>query len=574
MPKQTPPPIADQGRLVPWFLCAAALLILFKLWLVSAQSINAVGPANHDDAMFINLAHHILGGRWLGPYNEFTLAKGPMYPLFIVGVFILGIPLFTAQQLFYASACGLMVKALQPLIKNRGILFSIFTVLLFNPVTYDSIVHSRVLRQNILHSLVLFIVAGLIALYAHRNGPKRRLLTWAVVTGIALPAFWLTREEGIWLMPCVGLLWLFVTVAIWLQRAADRTHRIALLALPALMWLGGVGIVAGLNFHYYGIFTTCEFRETDFKDAFGAMLRVEPLKWQQYLPISRESRERMYNVSPALAEVQPILEGSAGEGWAWLCESITHHPAKDHEIVVGWLMWALRSAAIEKGHGHNGAEVMAYYSKIAREINDACDRGVLIGGKKRSGFMPPLRREYLQPFLTTFPKIYWYFLCFEGLDPVLKEPSSGTAEQISRFADLTRGRLTPPRDAAPTPKRQLWLDGIRLNLLSKIDLLYSYMAPVAGGLAFVILLVSIGFAFARRRLPYFAVLAIGTAASNLAMVMIVTLIDISSFPALNTGYFTGSYGLWLLFMFTGCLALAEVQRSTPSPSTKPSSQLK
>lgn len=566
MPKQTPSPIPYQGRFGPWFICAAVLLILFKLWLVSAQSINAVGPANHDDALFINLAHHILGGRWLGPYNEFTLAKGPMYSLFIAGVFILGIPLFTAQQLLYASACGLIVKALRPLVRSRAVLFTLFAVLLFNPVTYDSLVHSRVLRQNILHSLVLFIVAGLIALYAHRNGPKRRLLVWAIITGVALPAFWLTREEGIWLMPCVGLLWLFVTIEIWRQRAADRTQRLALLTLPALMWMAGLSLVAGLNLHYYGIFTTCEFRETPFKDAFGAMLRVEPQNWRQYLPITRESRDRMYNVSPALAEVQPILEGSAGEGWAWLCESITHQPAKDHEIVVGWLMWALRSAAVEKGHGHNGAEVMAYYSKIAQEINDACDRGVLIGGKKRSGFMPPLRREYLQPFLTTFPRVYWYLLSFEGMDPVVKEPSSGSAEQISRFADLTRGRLTPPRDTMPTPKRQLWLDGIRLNLLSKIVLVYSYMAPIAGGIALVILLVSIWFAFARRCLPYFAILAIGTAVANLAIVLIVTLIDITSFPALNTGYFTGSYALWLLFVFAGALALPETRADKPMSS--------
>lgn len=559
MSKQIQPTIPDQGRFGPWFLCGAATLILFKLWLVSAQSINAVGPANHDDALFINLAHHILGGRWLGPYSEFTLAKGPMYSLFIVGVFMLGIPLFTAQQLLYAGACCLMACALRPLVRHRGVLFGIFTVLLFNPVTYDSLVHGRVLRQNIIHSLVLLILAGLIALYANREGPKQRLLAWAVVTGIALPAFWLTREEGVWLMPFVGLLWLFVTVAVWRRRASDRNKRLGLLILPALMWMCGLGIVAGLNWHYYGIFTTCEFREKPFKDAFGAMMRVKPKQWHPYLPISRESRARMYSISPALAEVRPVLEGPTGEGWAWLSECVTQIPAKEHEMAVGWLMWALRSAVIETGHGHSGAEVMAYYTKVAQEINDACDRGVLEGGSKRSGFVPPLKREYLPSFLSTFPKVSWYFISFADLDAVIKEPSSGSTDEIRKFADLTRGRLTPPRDAAPFPKRQLWLDGIRLNLLKKISQAYSYLAVPAIGVSLLLLLIALWTAFMRRRLPYFAIVSIGAAGSNLAIILMVTLIDISSFPALNTGYFTGGYALWLLFIFTGALALTEVK---------------
>src|SRR4051812_10950120 len=104
-----------------WFIAVVITLVLFKLWLVSAQTIVAVGSANHDDALFINLARALLGGGWLGSYNEFTLAKGPMYPLFIAGVFLIGVPLFTAQQMLYTAACGLLVRALRPLIPHRGL---------------------------------------------------------------------------------------------------------------------------------------------------------------------------------------------------------------------------------------------------------------------------------------------------------------------------------------------------------------------------------------------------------------------------------------------------------------------
>src|SRR3954465_8429337 len=84
---------------------AAVLLTAAKLWLVSGQRVFAIGPSFHDDRLFLELAGHILSGQWLGPYSQMTLAKGPMYPVFIAAVFKLGVPLAFAQHLIYAAAC-------------------------------------------------------------------------------------------------------------------------------------------------------------------------------------------------------------------------------------------------------------------------------------------------------------------------------------------------------------------------------------------------------------------------------------------------------------------------------------
>ena len=544
------------GKADGWLTGVMVVLVLFKLWLVSAQTIYAIGGAGHDDQLFINLAENILNGQWLGPYSQFTLMKGPMYSLFIAGTFLLGIPLFTAQHLLYAAGCWLVVRALRPLAPRRGLRLALFTLLLFNPVTYESVVNARILRQNILPGLVLMIVAGLIAIYARRREPKRRLLPWALLMGVALPAFWMTREEGVWILPCAGLLWAAAAVAIWRDHAADYRARLALLALPGLMWAAGVGIVSFINLQYYGVFTVCEFKQTEFKAAFGALLRVEPVQWRPYIAVPREARERLYAVSPSFAELRPYLEGPLGEGWADASAGLTHLPPKEHEIAVGWFMWALRDAVAAAGHCHTGAQAMSYYARMAREINDACDRGLVKAGPRRTGFLPPLPSETLRPFIKMFQNVAWYFYSFDDMYTA-SQYSIGTPEQLVMFADLTRGRLGPLPNGPHIPPKQRWLDRVRLGLLDKISHAYHVAAPWMGGTALLALLAAAGIALSRRKLPYFGIVSVSLIGSTSMLIAMIALIQVTSFPAINTGYFNSSYGLWLLFMFTCWLALAE-----------------
>jgi hypothetical protein len=557
---------SSQNQPIDW--CLAGLmgaLVLFKLWLVSAQTIFALGGADHDDQVFINLALRLTHGTWLGRYSEFTLMKGPMYSIFIAGTYFLGVPLFTAQHLLYVAGCALTVWALRPLISNRWVRFGLFVVLLFNPVTYEGSVHMRVLRQDILPGLVLLIVAGFTGLYTRHTGPKRSLLFWALIAGTALPAFWLTREEGVWLLPCFGLLWAAAGMAVWRSHAVDRRERLALLALPAVLWAVGLFLVAWLNLECYGILTTCEFKRAEFKDAFGALLRVEPQQWRPYIAVPREERERLYRVSPAFAELRPFLEGQCGLDWAKNSEGMTHIPPEEHEMAVGWFMWALRDAVVDAGHAHNGAEAMAFYAKMAREINDACDSGKVEAGPRRSGFMPPLRREYLKPFYYGVQRSALLFLSFDQMT-VVSSPSIGTPAQLARFIHLTRGSLNPPSDGTPIPpqkhRRHVQM---RLDILGEIMHLYQVTSFWASWAALLALLAAIGIAVTHRRPSYFAVASIGLLGAGLALVLICTLVDVTSFPAISIIYFTGGYGLLLLFMFTSWLALAELLRIKPRP---------
>src|SRR5437868_989407 len=98
----------------------ALLLTALKLWLIRGQGVHAIGGAGRDDQIILELAQHLVRGEWLGPYNDLTLTQGSFYSLFIAAVFWLGVPLFLAQQLLYAAACGLFVRALCPAVARTG----------------------------------------------------------------------------------------------------------------------------------------------------------------------------------------------------------------------------------------------------------------------------------------------------------------------------------------------------------------------------------------------------------------------------------------------------------------------
>src|SRR5438270_5526742 len=95
-------------------LITALILVALKIWLVAAQPVVAHANASFDDRLFLALAEQIIHGHWLGPYSQFTLMKGPMYPLFIAGAYLLHVPLPLAQHFLYLTGCAALVLSLRP----------------------------------------------------------------------------------------------------------------------------------------------------------------------------------------------------------------------------------------------------------------------------------------------------------------------------------------------------------------------------------------------------------------------------------------------------------------------------
>ncbi|MEO6992011.1 MAG: hypothetical protein ABI273_00155, partial [Lacunisphaera sp.] len=447
-----------------WWWCAAFLLTAFKLWLTRAQPVYAIGGAAHDELLFLRLAQHIVRGEWLGPYTQMTLAKGSFYSFFVALMFWLGIPLFFAQQVLYAGACAAFARACAPVVRSGGVRLLIYSLLLWNPMTYEAPTMARVMRQHVYIPLGILIFAGLIALYYRCGESFRKQAGWAAVLGFSLGGFWLTREESIWLVPSVFLLGAAWGVAAFRTNPeARRTLWRVALTVVAFALLP-VTFISWGNYRHYGLFGTSEFHASAFNDAYGAMVRVKIGPDLPQVPVTRQAREAMYRVSPAFAELKPYLDGPIGSAWA----EKEMYPAAERQLRGGWFVWALRDCVVAAGHGHSAGEAMAFYRKMADEINHACDDGRLPAWSHRSGFAPIIHAGEPAKITRTFFSFCDFVISFRSFS-VFTPISLGDNHDLEIFRDLTRDRLSPSERATsfPMPNQDV-LDRHKLAMLSTI----------------------------------------------------------------------------------------------------------
>ncbi|MBI5826977.1 MAG: hypothetical protein HZB22_04545 [Deltaproteobacteria bacterium] len=417
---------------------AFLLVIALRLWLSVGQTVAANGDSGYDDRLFLTLARNLLEGGWLGRFNHLTLAKGPFYPIWVAVVFLLGIPLLFSYQLLYAFACMVFTLAVRPLVKRPVVLLIFFTVLLFNPMSYSGQVMDRPFREGIYPALTMLVLGSAAGLLTRRGQGLKKLLPWSVFLGLSLSAFYLTREEGVLIMPSVLLIISFAAVSMLVTRHGGRVRGLLLCVLPFCVWLASIGVVSEVNRRHYGVFTTVELKSPAFLAAYGALTRVKHEKWHPMVPVPRDVRERVYKVSPAFAEIRPFLEGDLGR--AWTVNSCLYLSVCD-DITGGWFIWLFREAVSAVGRYESAKTAADYYRRISAEVNGACKDGRLECGPERASLSPPWDNRYLRPLLGSFKTGVVSLARFDGFSAA-SAPTVGPEELLEIFRDMTGGRLS------------------------------------------------------------------------------------------------------------------------------------
>ena len=452
--------VKKQSQKIPyWVYVIFVVLALIKLWLVQGQTVNAWGNATHDDRLYLQLANWLLQGKWLGPYDNMTLVIGPFYPFWIGFSFILGVPLLFSEHLLYIAACIVLVMAVTPLFSRSIHLIFLFSVLLFNPASFADGIMTRVHRMGIYPALTLLVLALSIGLLLRNGSVSRKLWVWAVGLGLILGAFWITREEGVWLVPVIVVIYSFALFGLLKERQPKWRLQIVIWVIPLLV--GGLIILAipVINYYRYGIFTEIELNDPDFKAAYGALTRVKPLNWRPLVPVAKETRLRIYSVSPSFAELQPYLEGAIGK--AYNVESLG-------DMNGGGFIYAFRDAIQMKGYYNSGKFPREFYQRLANEINNACMEGKLDCISQRKSLLPPWRISYLRPWVTEFFHSIVYTISLKDLyaNP---SPSRGSEEELHLFQDLTLGRLADPKQKKLNISGWGFKEGSPLNYLVRAN---------------------------------------------------------------------------------------------------------
>lgn len=550
-----------------WFFLAVTAFI--KLWLVASQNLTALGGAVYDDRLFIDIATALLNNKWLGIYSNRTLVKGPFYPMWIAAVFKSGIPLLLAQHLLYVAACILFVIAIKPLIYSRLRFLFIFVVLIFNPMSYTAGIMPQVIREGIYPALTIFVVSCAIGLLLRRKDRLLILFVWSIGLGIALSAFWLTREEGIWIMPSIIVLMGFVVFGI-LRARPVVWQKIFLFVLPVVIcWMVVAGI-SGINKIRYGIFAISELKSRDFLEAYGALLRIKHKDWRPTIPVPKDVLDKVYEVSPAFAELRPALEGDIGKQWSNMFKNVREVISRDPEfarkvkayfdadaskiwgaalyddsgIHGGWFMWAFRDAVAAAGYHSSGTAAANYYRRLATELDAACDDGRLACSAKRLSLMPPWHEEYNYPFLRTFTHGVAYLARLEGFN-AKPDPSAGDESSLKLFRIMTRESLSP---------LQTGRNRLKLDLLGWLGIVYKVAVPFLSVVAAIGYFISAILIYKKHVIAISWIISTSLFIAVAVRLVMLSFIHVTSFPAIIPQYLAPCYPLLLMFIifsFTG-----------------------
>jgi hypothetical protein len=277
--------------------------------------------------------------------------------------------------------------------------------------------------------------------------------------GLALGVFYLTREEGVWILPfllaCLALRW----VAVWRGWAGSgwRPEAASLLAC-GVMALLPVLAVSALNARHYGVFRTVEFRDPAFVAAYSALARLGPEEASLVI-LPKARLPGLFAASPAAAELAPYFTSDRGRNYLDVgCLTYRVTPCDD-EFRAAWFMWALRDATVTAAGHTDAVAVHRFNLRLAEEVNAACERGELRCLPGRHSLSPPFRAASIGPSIAAAWQI-WNL----GLGPV-RVPDGRQLRSVY----FSGGELEPRASA--------FLDFVRADLF--VDVLRQDTTPAA-----------------------------------------------------------------------------------------------
>ncbi len=540
------------------FWLYTALLAALSLWLRDGVPLWAIADAGHDDQLFLRQASAILQGDWLGPYERLTHAKPPFYSIFIAVVFVLSTPLKLAEHLAYLITGFALAAYIGKRSDSRMMTLFGFSLIAFCPVLWHPELQ-RVIREGLYmpQTLGVMALAAYSLLAPGRTGWRRWLVL--VLFGLFFAGFWITREEGIWLIPSLILLAIAGVLIDWhaMARAPGSLPRIAkrqainagVFVISAII---GVTSIGAINWAYYDSFRINDFQTRDFAAAYGAIVRVTDPEPQNLVPASPAKLELIYAASPAAAEMAPHMRGKVGEFWGQVGCNARPVPGCEH-ILSGWFQWAIRDAAADAGHYASAPKASAYFERLAAEINQACDDGTLECGPEQHSMTPKFSSDLIGPL---FREIWaGTMLSLKQRDGQFGSlPSAGHPNNRALFADMTGHDIQPwsdPNNAEAARPRSNKFNELRLTMaryLTNAQRVVTILALIAAVIGTMFVL------FSRERLMrlnwHLVALTMAIGGAIAARIVLLAYVHVTAQPAINPLYF--SPGIVLVPALAAC----------------------
>lgn len=547
----------DMSRRAFWAL--VALVVLAKLALVHFQCIwTWIDGAPLDDELMFGAAQSITAGRWLGAYNWLTLSKHMFFAVWLALAHALHIPYLAAGQLLWCGAALVCALAFAPALRRYKSRFLLFAALAFNPASTASFT-LRVYRDNIFPALCMLFFAGLIGYALRYAAPLKKGLPWLACAGIGLGLAWITREDGVWLMPFA--LAGSAIAAVWVLKKrglGQKLWRCAALALPFGLLAVCVNALCAVNWAYYGVYALSDFSGGSFAQAFGAMTRVEHEHWQPLVSVPQDVRQKLYAQVPELQPLEYWLEEYQPMRNGYLNKELGDYQ-------TGSFYWVLRRAAQEEGVYKNAPTAQAYWQAVADKINALCDSGALPAAKRHhNSTTPPIRAEYVPAVLQEGLYSLYYAATFQDCEASLSNLSIGPVQDLAVWEAYLGSRTNHAAIAGTADPYYSPLQNFAYTVLHWVRNVYAALLPL-GLLAALCLQLRLGWRMAKaknnRGLLLWLVLA-GVLGMALLRAFMIAFVEVASF---NIGtyvmYLSTVHPLLILYAAAGVLTALGCNRA-------------
>ncbi len=515
------------------------------------------GGAFVDDRLYLRSASYLAQGQWLGPFDQYTLLKGPAYPAFIAAMYRSGVPLKVGEQLTVLFAAAAVAMCVWVVTRRFVVALAVYVALAFDPVNFDTWA-SRATRDSWYSSLTLLLIATVfLAVYAAvAHGRLRWVVAASVIAGVTAGVFSLCREETIWIVPtlfvvvaglpfCIVVRWWFRKPRTQLQgsRVLRGLGRVALVAaIIGMVGAAAIMRVTMMNERHYGVAVTSDLVYGSYARAYADWRRVAGGVSTPDDPITQAQREAVYAVSPLARSLQPYLDPTGG------CV-MPRRPCADH-------VWrGLRKAASILGYFRTGSDSQRFFGELDAQIQAGCDSGQLECTPRLPTQLQSLQLFSSGPFLAamrdwgsqTVKSTGYYEL------PPGYRSSLGTPQERTELARIVRG-IPATLPEAEEQVRTFTSNDWPYRFLSH---LYAPLLPCLIVTALVGLLMLI----VRPRWPQAAlsVLSIGLAVGAVSRLAFVALLTTTEFGAtgIEVRYLLPAHTLLLAFAIVGTSQLAD-----------------
>lgn len=413
-------------------LALAVLACLFRLFLSYTQYATIYPPlAPLDDDLMFKAAQSIVRGKWLGDYTWLTISKHAFFAVWLAFLHKFNIPFLVGNMSLWIFSCMIFIKALNPAIKKNWLKLFCFLGLVYNPAACASYA-TRVYRDSVFPAFCLLFFRAVCRVGLRYKESVKKWLPWLSLGGVSFGLVYLTREDGIWVLPFFAIAFILIFILLFLEKDKKILSKLMSLFLPVALAGAVISGYCYMNYRFYGRFIVSDFQSKEFKSAYGALTSLEQDNWKPLVAVPKDVRADVRQVVPSFADVNRLLSDTD-----YFSNGYYSEEADDYNS--GSFYWALRKAIRQLGYYKDAQTAKGYYENLTAEIQRCVDSGELktANGKNklRVSVTPPIKGEYVLPILAETFKGFGMVITFGQCDPSA-ERAVGKDYEIARVRDF------------------------------------------------------------------------------------------------------------------------------------------